>query len=105
MAETTFEDPQMEMQDFILNEVLEREGQDYKVENCLYRKVIHENEKNVLEMWDLGDDKVSIFFGKYPGGQWTSNLIEFYGIFQTFEVAKQEAIAKLTGKADSPSSI
>jgi hypothetical protein len=100
-----FEDQSMEMTPTIVNQVLVNNGEDYVVSDVLYRNMIHDNDKYIVEMWDLGDDKVGVFSGKYPSGAWTPSNIEFHGVFDNLQLAIQHAQQSLQNNADTPGAI
>lgn len=101
----TFENQQMEMPQNVINQVLDREGQEYTVSHPVYRKMIHKNNKYIVEMWDLGDDKVAIVSGTFKGNQWTLTDIEFHGIFDNLQLAIQHAMQAFQSETDTPGAI
>ena len=95
-----FEDQSMNMAQFVLDQILYENQIEKKVQNVVFREMIHKVDKYIVEMWSVGEQEVALFSGKYDG-QWTSSDIEFHGVFANYEEARQNAQSQLQNQAET----
>ncbi len=91
----------MNMDAFILNQVLLRDEEDLKVDQVLFRRLIHTVNKYVWEIWSLSGGKVAVFSGKFDN-QWNPYDIVFHGVFPDLEIAKNSTRPEVSDEAESP---
>lgn len=90
---------EMNMQQDLINQILYTEGEDITVESVLYRRLMNQNTKLIVEMWSMSDATFGVFSGSY-NGMWTIDSIETHGIFDNESAAESYIQANLQGQAE-----
>lgn len=90
---------EMNMPVDVINQVLYNQGEDVTVEEVLYRRMMNENTKYIVEIWSLSDNQFGVFSGKFDG-MWTINNINYNGKFASSAEAESYVQNNLQSQAE-----
>ncbi len=90
------------MTTFILNQTIPQSGEDNVVEEggCIFRKMMNDSTKYVVEVWKLVGGHYAVFSGT-ADGNWVVGDIEMHGEFNSESEAMNYVQQNLQSKADS----
>lgn len=90
---------EMNMPQDLINQILYQQGEDVTAEDVLYRRLMNQNTKFIVEMWSTSDKTFRVFSGSY-NGMWTPGDIENHGIFDNESAAESYIQENLQGQAE-----
>ncbi|MDF2533878.1 MAG: hypothetical protein K0R18_35 [Bacillales bacterium] len=90
---------ELNMSSNVLNVIIQTKDASDTVSNVVYRRLMNNNTKLVVEIWELTGEKYAVFSGHYQG-QWTANNIEMSEIFDSLNEAQLYVQTELQGEAE-----
>lgn len=90
---------EMNMTSDLINQNLYTSGEDISAESVVYRRLMNNNTKFIVEMWKMSDNTFGVFSGKF-NGMWTIDSIEANGNFADESSAESYIQTNLQGQAE-----
>lgn len=90
---------EMNMPSNVLNTIIQVENANDTVNTVVYRRLMNNNTKFIVEIWELAGQKYVVFHGRFQG-QWTNENIHMSEIFESLNEAQLYVQSNLQGEAE-----